>query len=96
MIITIISTSRRLRNSAIGHSILRLYAWFMSGVHMEPAQSLRAFLDLCAENMLAIHWGTFDLADEPMDEPPRLLRAAADSLGIDPARAWILRPGQRD
>jgi len=47
-----------------------------------------------AEKMLAIHWGTFDLADEPMDEPPRLLRAAVDSLVIDPARVWIFHPGE--
>jgi len=68
--------------------------WFMSPVHMEPAQSLQAFLDVRAEKMLAIHWGTFDLADEPLDEPPRLLRAAAESLRIDPAGIWIFQPGE--
>jgi len=68
--------------------------WFMSPVHVEPAQSAQAFLDLRAEKMLAIHWGTFDLADEPMDEPPRLLRAAVDSLGIDAAQVWVLQPGE--
>jgi N-acyl-phosphatidylethanolamine-hydrolysing phospholipase D len=68
--------------------------WFMSPVHVEPAQSAQAFLDLRAEQMLAIHWGTFDLADEPLDEPPRLLRAATDSLGIDAAQVWVLQPGE--
>jgi N-acyl-phosphatidylethanolamine-hydrolysing phospholipase D len=68
--------------------------WFMSPMHVDPAQSAQAFLDLRAEKMLAIHWGTFDLADEPMDEPPRLLRAAADSLDIDSTRVWILQHGE--
>jgi L-ascorbate metabolism protein UlaG (beta-lactamase superfamily) len=68
--------------------------WFMSPVHVEPAQSAQAFLDLRAERMLAIHWGTFDLADEPMDEPPQLLRAAADSLGVDATRVWVFRHGE--
>ena len=68
--------------------------WFMSPVHMEPAQSLQAFLDVRAEKMLAIHWGTFDLADEPLDEPPRLLRAAAESSNVDPERIWIFQPGE--
>lgn len=68
--------------------------WFMSPVHMEPAQSLQAFLEVRAEKMLAIHWGTFDLADEPLDEPPRLLRAAAESSNVDPARIWIFQPGE--
>jgi len=68
--------------------------WFMSPVHMEPSQSLQAFIEVRAEKMLAIHWGTFDLADEPLDEPPQLLRAAADALNINPARVWILRPDE--
>jgi L-ascorbate metabolism protein UlaG (beta-lactamase superfamily) len=68
--------------------------WFMAPVHMEPAQSLQAFLDIRAEKMLAIHWGTFDLADEPLDEPPQLLHAAAKSLRLNPARIWIFHPGE--
>lgn len=68
--------------------------WFMSPVHMEPAQSLQAFLEVRAEKMLVIHWGTFDLADEPLDEPPRLLRAAAELQNLDPARIWIFQPGE--
>jgi len=68
--------------------------WFMSSVHMEPAQSLQAFLDVRAEKMLATHWGTFDLADEPMDEPPKLLLAAAQSHHIDLERLWVTKPGE--
>lgn len=68
--------------------------WFMRGVHVDPAQALQAFIDLQAEYMLPMHWRTFDLADEPMDEPPRLLLEAADSLHIDHQRIWLMKQGE--
>ena len=47
-------------------------------VHTSPEEALRAFLDLGADVMIPMHYGTFRLGREPMDEPlPRLLRAAA-------------------
>lgn len=47
--------------------------WFMEAVHMEPAQAVAAFQALCADYFIPIHWGTFDLADEPLNEPIELL-----------------------
>jgi L-ascorbate metabolism protein UlaG (beta-lactamase superfamily) len=47
------------------------------GVHTSPEDALRAFGDLQAHTMIPMHFGTFRLSLEPMDEPlPRLLRAA--------------------
>lgn len=47
-------------------------------VHTSPEEALQAFLDLNAEVMIPMHYGTFRLGREPMDEPlPRLLQAAA-------------------
>ena len=47
-------------------------------VHTSPEEALRAFLDLRASVMIPMHYGTFRLGREPMDEPlPRLLQAAA-------------------
>jgi L-ascorbate metabolism protein UlaG (beta-lactamase superfamily) len=47
-------------------------------VHTSPEEALRAFLDLGADVMIPMHYGTFRLGREPMDEPlPRLLRAAS-------------------
>ena len=43
---------------------------------------------------MGIHWGTFDLADEPLAEPPERLRAAAERRQVPPERAWILRIGE--
>jgi L-ascorbate metabolism protein UlaG (beta-lactamase superfamily) len=46
-------------------------------VHTSPEEALQAFLDLRAETMVPMHYNTFRLGREPMDEPlPRLLMAA--------------------
>jgi len=50
--------------------------WIMHYSHMNPAEAYQAFLDLDARWMIPCHWGTFDLTDEPIDEPPRELRRA--------------------
>ena len=43
---------------------------------------------------MAHHWGTFQLTDEPIDEPPQKLRQALDREGIAPDRFAVIRPGQ--
>ena len=57
--------------------------WFMEAVHVDPAEAVQAFLDLQGTHLLPIHWGTFDLADEPLQEPPALTREAARTHGIE-------------
>ena len=49
--------------------------WFMSPVHMNPEEALEAHRILGARTSIAIHHGTFQLADEAVDEPARRLRA---------------------
>ena len=49
-------------------------AWFMERQHMNPEQAVQAYVDLGARKFVAMHWGTFKLTDEPLDEPPRRLR----------------------
>jgi L-ascorbate metabolism protein UlaG (beta-lactamase superfamily) len=53
--------------------------WFMSPVHMGPDEAVRAHEILTAETSIAIHHGTFQLADEAIDTPKHLLRACANS-----------------
>jgi L-ascorbate metabolism protein UlaG (beta-lactamase superfamily) len=50
-------------------------AWFMEKQHMNPEQAVQSFADLGARHFVAMHWGTFKLTDEPLDEPPIRLRA---------------------
>ena len=45
--------------------------WMMRYSHMNPAEGLQAFKDMGARWMIPMHWGTFDLTDEPLDHPPR-------------------------
>ena len=56
--------------------------WFMRPVHVDPPEALDALDDLGARMLVPIHWGTFDLADEPLDEPPRRLREEAGRRGV--------------
>jgi L-ascorbate metabolism protein UlaG (beta-lactamase superfamily) len=69
-------------------------AWFMETMHLNPEQALRAFQDLGARTFVAMHWGTFKLADEPLDEPPRRVEAERARLGIAPERVRVLAVGE--
>jgi L-ascorbate metabolism protein UlaG (beta-lactamase superfamily) len=50
--------------------------WFMSPVHMSPRQAVEAHRIIAPERSLAIHWGTFQLADDGAEEPVEDLRRA--------------------
>lgn len=75
--------------------------WFMRGVHMTAEEGVQAYLDLCAPHesagqtaMVPMHWGTFKLTDEPMDEPPRRARAAWAESGLPEPCYWQLAHGE--
>jgi L-ascorbate metabolism protein UlaG (beta-lactamase superfamily) len=58
-------------------------------VHTSPEDALRAFEDLGAEWMVPMHYGTFWLSEEPLDEPlPRLL-ASAEKRGLSDRIATV-------
>jgi L-ascorbate metabolism protein UlaG (beta-lactamase superfamily) len=52
-------------------------------VHANPADATRAFLDLNSRWMVPMHYGTFRLSHEPLDEPLRLLEKEARAAGIE-------------
>lgn len=54
-------------------------------VHMTPEDAVQAFLDLEARSFIPMHYGSFCLSEEPMDEPLRRLFEAARQVGIGPA-----------
>lgn len=72
--------------------------WFMQPVHMNPEDAVRAFCDLGGARagtvMIPMHWGTFKLTDEAMDEPPVRARAAWRAAGLAPERFWVLAHGE--
>lgn len=69
-------------------------AWFMEQQHLNPEQALAAFQALGAGRLLAMHWGTFKLTDEPLDEPPARLEAERLRLGLAPERVRALAVGE--
>ncbi|MBK9519246.1 MAG: MBL fold metallo-hydrolase [Anaeromyxobacter sp.] len=69
-------------------------AWFMEAQHLNPEQALAAFQALGAGTFLAMHWGTFKLTDEPLDEPPRRLEAERLRRGLPPERVRVLAVGE--
>jgi L-ascorbate metabolism protein UlaG (beta-lactamase superfamily) len=68
--------------------------WFMGAQHCDPVQAVRIFEELGVKQAVAIHWGTWQLTDEPRDEPPQLLAQALADSGIDAARFAVLNPGE--
>ncbi len=66
----------------------------MHDAHLNPEEAVRAVLALGARRSVGMHFGTFDLTDEPLDEPPRRFRAAAAPEGLAPDSAWVLRIGE--
>ena len=68
--------------------------WFMAPVHLSPGEALDAFGDLGARIFLPIHWGTFELADEPLDQPVKELRKEIGLRGLDETKFWLLKHGE--
>lgn len=68
--------------------------WFMSVMHINPEEAVKIHRDLEAGHSIAMHWGTFVLTDEPLDEPPRKLAEALRHAGIPPERFRVMRHGE--
>jgi N-acyl-phosphatidylethanolamine-hydrolysing phospholipase D len=68
--------------------------WFMRYQHVDPAEAYDAFLALGAAAMIGMHWGCFDLTDEPIDLAPRVLAEVVAARGGD-ARVRTLAVGER-
>lgn len=68
--------------------------WFMQWYHVNPDEAVQIHQDLRARYSVAMHWGTFILTDEPLDEPPVKLAEALTAHGIDPAHFEVYRHGE--
>ena len=62
-------------------------------VHTSPEEAVRGFVELGAERMVPMHYGTFRLGREPMDEPVERLMAEAKRLGIE-KKMTVLEEGE--
>jgi N-acyl-phosphatidylethanolamine-hydrolysing phospholipase D len=68
--------------------------WFMSIMHANPEEAVKIHQDLHARHSVAMHWGTFILTDEPLDEPPRQLAAARRAAGISAEEFFLMKHGE--
>ena len=68
--------------------------WFMASQHVDPAEAIRMHRDLGARRSLGIHWGTFELTDESLDEPPKRLAAELARAGVPTAEFGVVRHGE--
>ena len=75
-------------------------SWFMRPAHVDPAEAVRAYLEISAAqrgralHLVAMHWGTFKLTQEPLAEPPELLRRAWHDGGLHGKLLHVLRHGE--
>ena len=70
-----------------------LPAAMMRPVHLDPEEAVQAAIDVGAAQVVGMHWGTFDLTDEPLDEPPARFLAEAARRGLGD-RAFVLKAGE--
>jgi L-ascorbate metabolism protein UlaG (beta-lactamase superfamily) len=68
--------------------------WFMRPLHMNPAEAVRAHQDLGARVSIAMHFGTFRLTDEGIDDPVRALQEARTEAGVGVAEFRVLDFGE--
>jgi len=68
--------------------------WFMKDIHLNPAEAVKAHIDLNSEQSLGMHFGVFQLTWEPVDQPVTDLDTALQANQIGTGRFWALEPGQ--
>jgi L-ascorbate metabolism protein UlaG (beta-lactamase superfamily) len=67
--------------------------WFMKNQHVNPDEAVRIMMACGAAQALGVHWGTFQLTNEPRLAPKEALVAALERHGIAPARFLAFEPG---
>ncbi len=73
----------------------------MKAMHMNPEEAVRTFEDVRCHRAVAMHWGTFQLTDEPLEEPPLRLQRELLRKRISPesfvtgavGQLWEILPG---
>ena len=67
--------------------------WFMNTQHTDPAEAMQIAREMGAQHLLGVHWATFQLTDEPWDEPAQLLEKAMHECKAANLSAQALSPG---
>lgn len=70
--------------------------WFMEPIHVDPEQAVQIHLDIGAGKSIGMHFGTFPLADDGMNEPLEELATAKKKYGIAGKDFITLEPGAKN
>ena len=68
--------------------------WFMSTQHVNPGEAVMIHRDLRAKRSMGMHWGTFALTDESLDEPPRALAQARRDATLPDEEFFLMAIGE--
>jgi L-ascorbate metabolism protein UlaG (beta-lactamase superfamily) len=68
--------------------------WFMKSHHINPEEAVQVHTDVRSKKSVAIHWGTFILTDEPLDEPPKRLGTAMAEKKLPSSDFLVLKHGE--
>jgi N-acyl-phosphatidylethanolamine-hydrolysing phospholipase D len=68
--------------------------WFMQIMHVDPQEAVQTHIDLKTRFSIGMHWGTFRLTDETLDEPPRKLAQALADAGVSSERFFLMKHGE--
>ena len=68
--------------------------WFLTEQHINPEEAVKIHRDLQAKRSVGIHWGTFELTDESLDQPPKDLAAAAKVQGLKDDEFSVMAIGE--
>lgn len=68
--------------------------WFMKEVHVNPEEAVQIHLDVKSKKSIGMHWGSFILTDEAMDEPPKKLELAKSKHGLSADEFIVVDHGE--
>jgi len=68
--------------------------WFMADQHVNVHEAVKVHRDLRAKRSLGVHWGTFELTDEALDEPPKALTTIRSEQGMSEEEFFVLAIGE--
>ena len=68
--------------------------WFMEPHHQNPEEAVRGMLLANADFAAGHHWATFQLTNEPLEQPRKHLEAALEKHGVERSRFRPMLPGE--
>jgi N-acyl-phosphatidylethanolamine-hydrolysing phospholipase D len=66
----------------------------MKEQHVNPTEAVQIHKDLQAKRSVGVHWGTFALTDEPLDQPPQDLATAVREQNLAQGEFTVMAIGE--